>query len=345
MTIRLKTVFFLFLGSTILIFLYIERGILSPFVVAAIFAYIFNPLVNFFTHQIKLPRILGILFIYSVIVGVIGILGIVLTKQVFTESAELKRYIHVLVDSTNKEIKSLPTWIQPTLYDALSSLNQSKLFAPYSFFPFFPAALSRIVSILLFVFSGFYFLKEGRHLFDKLLQFIPREYKFEVEVLERKINAVLNGYLRGQILIVFIISFMLFVALSIIGVRFALILAIFSGLAEIVPIIGPIVAASTAALVMYVTQTNNFSIPPLTASLVVILIYFVVRQFQDYFLTPHIMGRITKLHPLVILFSVIAGEHIAGILGLLLAVPTAAVIRILLEYGLDKVHTQKESSS
>ena len=112
------------------------------------------------------------------------------------------------------------------------------------------------------------------------------------------------------------------------------------GFAEIVPIIGPIIAALVAILVVLITGSVNFYLTPFTAALIVAGIYFVVRQFQDYLISPYIMGRITKLHPLLILFAVFAGDHLWGILGLILAVPIAAVIRILLEFSLDKINEQ-----
>jgi predicted PurR-regulated permease PerM len=77
---------------------------------------------------------------------------------------------------------------------------------------------------------------------------------------------------------------------------------------------------------------------PLQIALVVIAIYTIVRQLQDYLVNPYIMGRITKLHPLIILFAVISGEHIAGVLGLILAVPIAGIIKIIFEYSLDKIN-------
>jgi predicted PurR-regulated permease PerM len=73
-------------------------------------------------------------------------------------------------------------------------------------------------------------------------------------------------------------------------------------------------------------------------ALVVVVVYAVVRQVQDYLINPYVMGKITKLHPLVILFAVIAGEHIGGILGLILAVPIAGIIKIIFEYSLDKIN-------
>ena len=141
---------------------------------------------------------------------------------------------------------------------------------------------------------------------------------------------------------IFLISLILFGALSILGVRFALIVAIFSGIAEIVPLIGPIIAALVAVLVVLISGGQfNFSLGPVQASIIVVIIYFVVRQIQDYFIIPHVMGRITKLHPLIILFAVLAGGHSGGILGLLLAVPIAAVFKILFEFFIDNINSQE----
>jgi predicted PurR-regulated permease PerM len=174
-------------------------------------------------------------------------------------------------------------------------------------------------------------------MFDKFLNFVPNDYKIEVDILIRRINSVLVSYLRGQVFLVFFVSLVLFILLTILGVKFSFILAVFSGFAEIVPIIGPIVAAAVAAIVAFVVGTSNFNLSPIQISFAVIIIYFVVRQIQDYLINPYIMGRITKLHPLIILFAVIAGEHSAGILGIILAVPVVGILRIIFEYSLNKV--------
>ena len=342
MTIRLRTAFFVVLGAFIIWFLYIERAILTPFILAAIFAYLFNPIVNFISNRIKLPRAVSIIIIYAVIIAVVVIGSISLTKRIFDESSELKQFANTLSKEAGHQIAVLPDWAKPAINDTLYSLEKTKLFSSPSDLSFFPKAFSKILSFIIFLFSAFYFLKEGKMMRDKLLNFMPNEYKFEVEILLRKINAALGSYLRGQVFLVLLVSATLFIALSILGVKFALILAIFSGLAEIVPIIGPIVAASVAGIVAFIGGTSNFSLVPLQTAIAVVVIYAVVRQVQDYLVNPYIMGKITKLHPLIILFAVIAGEHIAGILGLILAVPIAGILRILLEFSIDKVNDREK---
>jgi predicted PurR-regulated permease PerM len=235
----------------------------------------------------------------------------------------------------------LPGWLKPAVSDTLVSFEKGTFISYPSVISFVPQAFSRILSFIIFLFAAFYFLKEGRNMFDKILNFVPNDYKIEADILIRRINSVLGGYLRGQIFLIFFVSLVLFILLTILGVKFALILAVFSGFAEIVPIIGPIVAASVAALAAFIGGGSNFGLAPLQTALAVVVAYTVVRQIQDYLVNPLIMGRITKLHPLIILFAVIAGQHIAGILGLILAVPIAGIVKIIFEYSLDKINSEE----
>lgn len=332
---RLRTIFFILLTLLTLWFLFLESAILTPFVLAGIFAYVFNPVVNFLSKKIQFPRTFSVIIIYAIIIGAIILLGMFLSGRILEESSDLSTYIRDIVMLINDQIKTLPDWMQPAAKDAAAAIQKSKVFSPEYLFTLFPQALSRIVSFLLFLFAGFFFLREGGTMIERLLAIVPSNYKIEVEILIRRINAVLSGYLRGQLFMVFLVSLVLFIALSIVGVRFSLILAIFSGVAEIVPIVGPIVATSIAAFVALFGGVSNFGLSPFQGAITVIIIYTVTRQLQDYFIIPFVMGRITKLHPLVILFSVIAGEHLLGPLGLMLGVPIAAVFRILLEYSFN----------
>lgn len=338
MTIRIRALFFIALGFLIVWFLYIERAILTPFILAAIFAYIFNPVVDFFYHRIRLPRTVTIIIIYFLIIALIAGLGILLTRRVVLESSELTTYINNLVKTTKTQINTLPDFIQPIVTETLISFEKSKVFTSDAIFVLFPKAISRIVSVFIFLFSAFYFLKEGRVILKRSLDFIPGSNRKSVETLLISINKIFSGYLRGQIILIFLVSLILFIALSIVGVRFALILAIFSGFAEIVPLIGPITAGAIASLVVLVTGQANFSLNPVQAAIIVAAVYFFVRQFQDYFITPYVMGRMVKLHPLLVLFSVLAGGHVAGILGFVLGVPIAASLKLILEFLIGKIN-------
>lgn len=341
MTLRLKFLFFVFISLLGLWFLYIERAILTPFIFAAVFAYIFNPVVNFLHQKLKIPRTISVIFIYSLIITII-IIGVVFaSKRIVDESSQFRSQITNITKTAKSQINTLPQWLKPTLNDTLATFENTNNIDYPSVYSFAPQAFSGIIGFIIFLFAAFYFLKEGGGMFDKLLILLPKKYKIEFEILFKKINTILGGYLRGQIFLVFFVSLVLFTCLTIIGVKFALILAIFSGFAEIVPIIGPIFATVVAVIVALMGGTSNFGLDPIQTVLTVVIVYFVVRQIQDYFINPYIMGKITKLHPLIILFSVLAGEHVAGITGLLLAVPLAGVLKIVIEYSLDLIQDRE----
>jgi predicted PurR-regulated permease PerM len=342
MTIRLRTLFFIALTVISIWFLYLERAILTPFILAAIFAYIFNPIVNFFTHKIKLPRSLSIIVIYLIILGIIISGSIFLTQRIFQESSELSSYITATIKGARTQINTLPSYIKPVALDGLIALEKSRLFSAAYWVTLFPQAISRIVSFFLFLVAGYYFLKEGNSIFDRVLNFIPRDLRVDMEIVLRRMNKVFASYLRGQVFLVVLVSAVLFLALYSLGVRFALIIAIFSGFAEIVPIFGPIIAGAIAAIAVLISGTANFPyLPNWEGALVVVVIYFVVRHLEDYFVIPYVMGRIVELHPLVILFAVLSGGHLFGVLGLILAVPIAGVLKILFVYSLDKINEKQ----
>ena len=258
MTIRLRTAFFTIIGILVLWFLYIERAILTPFILAAIFAYIFNPLVNFFTHRIKLPRTISVIIIYLIIISVVVAIWAAFSGRIVDESLELRQQANIISNTAKSQISNLPDFVRPTVTDVISTIESPQNFSFASMAGFLPQAFSRIISFIIFLFAAFYFLKEGRSMFDKALNFIPGDYRVETDILIRRINAVLGSYLRGQIFIVLFVSSILFLALSILGIHFALILAIFSGIAEIVPIIGPIVATTITVIVAICNRFIKF---------------------------------------------------------------------------------------
>jgi predicted PurR-regulated permease PerM len=343
MTLRLRSAFLIATGILVLWFLYVERSMLTPFVLAAIFAYIFNPIVNFFSNKLKLPRTFSVLIIYLVIISIVVLSAITLSKRVVEESSELGSQLTVITKTAKNQVNNLPDFVRPTVNDALKTFQTTKTISFSSVFSVFPKAFSGLLSLIVFLFAAFYFLKEGKTMSDKALNFVPNDYKIEVEILLRRINSVLGGYLRGQVFLVFFVALILFICLTILGVKFSLILAVFSGFAEIVPIIGPIVAVTVAALIGFLGGTASFGLSPIQLVVAIIIVYTVVRQVQDYFITPYVMGKITQLHPLIILFAVIAGGHTAGMVGLILAVPVAGVVKIIFEYSLDRINLRERS--
>lgn len=337
MTINFKTAFFVIIGLLLAWLVYKTGAILTPFILAAVFAFVLDPVVNLLTFKSRLHRTASVAIVYVIILTFIAVAGIILTRQILNEATGLRNSLNGLSAVTRDQIHTLPDWLQPVARDTFLTIEHSQLLSFQSVFLYFPKAISQLLSLLIFLFCGFYFLKEGHDIIDRTVELVPRKNRQEINELLDKMYTVFGQYLRGQLFLIIFVSLALFIALTFLGAPYALILAIFSGIAEIIPLIGPIFAAAVAAFLVLLRGAEHTA-NPLQAAIYVLLIYFVVRQLQDYFVTPYVMGRVIRLHPLIVLFAVVAGGHIFGILGLLLAVPVTAMLKLILEYSIEKIN-------
>ena len=332
-----RSLFFLALVIITIWFLFIERAILTPFILAAIFAYLLSPVITFLSVKTKMGRPLFIILLYILLFGTIGWVGTVFSRQLFIEVEDLTQQIQFLLQNADSQITSLPLWLQGPARDALVSIRETVTVDTISLLPLFSGAATRVFTVITFFFASFYLLKDGKHFINQLLLLLPSNYKVEAEILLRKINSVLASYLRAQLLLVFVMATLGFIVFSLLGVRFALVLGMVIGLAEIIPMIGPIIAGVTISLVAMFDGVSQFGLPPLSDGLIVLAAYVILNQIENYIVVPQLMGKAVRLHPLLIFFAVLAGGHLFGILGFILAVPIAASLRVILEFILDKL--------
>nr|MBA3471391.1 AI-2E family transporter [Herpetosiphonaceae bacterium] len=145
------------------------------------------------------------------------------------------------------------------------------------------------------------------------------------------------AYIRGQFLLIVIMSVLSYIALSILQVKYALVISILTGVLEIIPIIGPYLATAIASLVALLQGTTPFNWEPWFLAIIVIIVYFALRQFEDHFIIPNLVGHIVNVHPVFVIFAILAGGSLAGGLGLLVAIPIAAVAKIILVYLYSKL--------
>lgn len=335
MNIKKRDLIYVSIAAATLFILYLGRAVLAPFFLAAAFAYILNPVVTFLNSQIKLPKTLAIVSIYLFLLAAVGG-GIFLVWSRYTEeSFQFTSEVRVFTEQAGKQIKNLPDFVQPMLTDGLYSIRHTGIFSPQRVSALLPNALSRGASILIFLVAAFYFLKDGHKFITNFLNLLPSDLRFESEIVLRKVNNILGNYLRAQLLLVLIMSVFTFIFLSILGIRYALVLSIFAGIAETIPFVGPVIAAGLAMIIAFATGTNHWGIDPLFLAIIVGLVYTILRQLEDLFIIPQVLGRVTKLHPLLILFVAFLGGHLFGVLGFLIAVPIVASLRVVFDHALD----------
>jgi predicted PurR-regulated permease PerM len=193
------------------------------------------------------------------------------------------------------------------------------------------------IELLIYLVASFYFIVYGDKFVMAIRNALNRRYHREFDRLMLDINSTLGAFIRGQVILVCIMSVSSFVALTILDLKYALLVAIATGFLELIPLIGPWTAGGIAVTVSLFQDTTPFGWTHLTLAIVIGLIYFALRQLEDIFVIPMVIGRIVHLHPLFVIFVLVVGTALGGVLGLILAVPMAAVMKIIATYFYAKV--------
>jgi predicted PurR-regulated permease PerM len=194
------------------------------------------------------------------------------------------------------------------------------------------SALESVILFVTYLIVTFYLLLQTPQIVAKFYSLVPAPYRAEIQGLGQRIDEILGGYIRGTLLLIPIMSVLTYIALTILGVRYALVIAIASGILEIIPLVGPWSAAGIAMSVALFQATAPFGWPTWVLVLVVGATYFVLRMFEDNFIIPFVVGHAVHLHPVIVLFAILAGGALGGAFGLLVSIPVAAIARLLLRY-------------
>lgn len=334
--------------AIIVLFLWEVRGILTPFVWAIVTAYVLNPVVVFLARRTGLPRRLWTVVFYLGLLGLLawglGTLLPLLSQQVSELVNELPRHFreagHLLGQS---QVEVLGITINLNAPDEEIS-RQIRLLLSQVGREALPGALPHVfeslLKLLVYLVSTFFLLLEADRIGATIMRFTPPAARAELSPWVRRINHVLGAYIRGQLFLVVLMSVVTYIALSILDVRFAPLIAIFTGLVETMPFIGPYIAGGTAVLVALTQGYAPFGWSPIALGAAVALTYTVLRQLEDNFVMPFLIGKLTHLHPLTVIFVVLSGAALGGVLGLLVAVPVAATIKIVASYLYDKFNEE-----
>lgn len=198
-------------------------------------------------------------------------------------------------------------------------------------------AVSGIIwALFIFVFS-FYLVKDSPKLGRFIRSNMPETLRPEFERLWQELGQVWDAFVRGQITLGIIIGVTVWIVTSILGVRSASALGLISGILEFVPGIGPVIAAVPGILIALILGSSWLPLPHLWFALLVGLFYFLLQQLENLYLLPRIVGSRVRLHPAVVIFGALAGAQLGGVLGILLAAPVIATLRLMLGYAYRKV--------
>jgi len=339
----------LFIGALLL--LYRVRLLLLPLSLAIILAYLIEPVVKLITRRASIPRTVAILIIYLILLIALISLPVTAVTPIITQGSlfisNIPTYLEqlgvffsepiVLIEGYEIPIDQLPldqvfTSLSANLVDIVQTLGGQTLSI---FGSVATATLSTVGWIILILIVSFYMVKDHNRFFDAVLDMVPATYHSDVRHLSGQISLTWNAFLRGQLVLVLVVGLAVFILMTALGVPNARTLAIIAGFMELIPTFGPIFAAIPAVLIAIFQSDASWLgslMTPLWFGLLILGVYALVYQVENYYLVPRIIGYHLKLHPLVVLLGVVAGASIAGIIGILLAAPLMATVRLILRY-------------
>ena len=315
------------------------RSVLRPFIIALILAYLLNPLVGRISERARLPRVWAVAGTY-VILGMLLTWGVLVVLPVATREARelaavlprlLLQMQTLLAQEQTITIFGVDVDLSPVSDEITRAMAGLVSAASHRLVETAVQTVEALAKGVLALVATFYLLMSGPRIKQGVRSLTPPRYRREFGPLVGEIDRILGRFVRGEVLLILIMSAATWVALSLLGIRYALILALIAGVLELIPFIGPIMAAIPAvALALFQPSPHGWS--PLVNAAVVAIVYTVLRHAEDYFVIPQVVGRVVELHPLVAMFAVFSGAAVGGVLGMFLAVPVAAVLRIIVRY-------------
>ncbi|MDB5080581.1 MAG: hypothetical protein JWP00_2505 [Chloroflexi bacterium] len=317
-------------------FLWLIRNVLFLVFVSLLVATGIEPLVNILRSKGPFSRSTGILFVYTLIFGTLALILYLAVPPLITEGQRLSvafsdpQQIRTSISNINNDfLRNTLT----TAYDNAGSILQT--IALNSQTLSIGLSLFEIVFSMLTVFViAFYWLTEKRHIKRFIFSIVPVDKRARSHEIWENVENKLGAWMRGQIVLMIFIGVLSGIGYTIMGLKFAFALAVFAGLCELIPIIGPYVGGAPAVLVA-LTQD-------LTLAIIVVIYIVVLQLLEGNVLVPRIMEKAVGVSPLTVIIGILIGTTVAGIGGALLAVPVAAAVQVLVNnvvsYSVDTAH-------
>lgn len=304
-----------------LVFLYVIRDVLVILFLALIIVSAINPIVTWLQKK-KLPRIFGVLFVY--IIGLLILSTIVyivvppLAQEVRDLSKNLPDSFSLDYYETQYDFGSDYPEIAENIKLFLGNISQRLEFFSSSLMGAAINLFGGIISMILILVISFYLSVQEEGIKNFFRSLIPIDHQPYVFHLWSRTEFKMGRWLQGQFLLGLLVGLLTFTGLSILGVEYALVLAIIAGLFELIPYVGPVLAA-VPAVIFGGGQS-------LTLGLWVIFLYIFIQQLENHVLVPKVMQRAVSLNPIIIIIAILTGAKLAGFVGILIAVPVAAIL-------------------
>lgn len=328
---RLNFIISITIGLVILFYVLSKlKWLFIYFSFALMLAYFFDPLYRYLIHK-KVPRVLAIIVVFGIIIALLILTIVFLIPSMINQLNILYKEIPNFIENYQNLILSIkpqlskfinPADVEILLKESLSELQKGVLGFSQTIIIYLSNIVSSITfGIVIIPLILFYLMRDLVIFKENLYIFVSRENKKEFKEVLEEIDRIVSGFIRGRIIVCFIVGTLIGIGLYFLNLKFALIIGIVSGIFNFIPYLGPIVGV-VLALIFALGQ-------PWWTLLMIVVLFVLVNQLEAIYLNPNILGKGLGLHPLTVILSILICGQLLGILGVLVAVPLAAILKVL----------------
>jgi predicted PurR-regulated permease PerM len=326
----LKAVWTVFLFALAIVLIYSIRNALITFTLAIFLALLLSPLVSFVDHftSVRIPRTVALMVVYVLLISAFAAALIGVVSAVATDARSLSGTLPDALRGDPLGGLPLPAWLDPMrerlglwLRDRLDELGKNALSLTGEALRQLATGLGAAVSVIVVPILAFFFIKDGKALRDGFIHSVPRKHQFLLHEILHDLHRLLSQYLRALVILAIVAFVFYAVFLGATGAPYAVLLAGIAATLEFIPAVGPFVA------MLLIAGVGLFS--GYTHWILLIAFFAVYRLGQDYVLQPMLLSAGMRIHPLLIIFGVLAGGELGGIPGIFFSIPLMAALRLI----------------
>lgn len=308
-------------------FLFLIKDVLALFFVAIIFASAFDPLIDWLEKR-RIPRALSIIFVFIVFLTAVGGAIYLLTGPIVAQIKDMSRsfpdFYHKVMESLGN-IRGADSGdiIKQTISSSFSDITKGVSQATSGIFRTLTSIFGGVISFFMVLVITFYLTVDEKSMKLFIKNITPSNHQAYVSQLMASIQMRMGYWLRGQLLLSLIVFSLVYLGLSILGVKYALLLALVAGMFEVVPFIGPWISAIPGVFFAFSQSPGK--------AIAVAILYFAIQQIENNLIVPKVMGKSTGLNPLIVILAILTGARLGGVMGALLAVPVTLAVAVYIE--------------
>ncbi|CAM3981641.1 AI-2E family transporter [Cohnella lubricantis] len=305
------------------------KSVSAPFFVAMIIAYVLNPVVGLL-HGRKVPRTAAVLLIYAVFICSCVVIFVNVTPMVVGQVQELNEHVPEMTMKAQSLVhhfnhnEMLPESVRSGINRSVAGIEKQISERVAAFMHNIGAVVNVFFLAMIVPFLAFYMLKDMDVFERAIFKYVPRARRQGVVRLLKDIDEALGSYIRGQLLVSVCVGVSAYIGYLLIGMPYPLLMALFVALFDIIPYLGPFLGA-LPAMVMALTISWKMA-------LLVAVVNTLCQFLESNIISPQVVGRSMHLHPMTIIFVLLVGGELAGIVGLLLAVPVYAALKVIAQH-------------